>query len=79
MAEFGGSETLRCSSRRQVRFDAGLSYANPWYFPCVGEYAIFWSGMDFEVSAAWHFDRLTALDEGEDAMRDWIEMFGFGF
>ena len=31
------------------------------------------------MSAAWHFDRRTKLDEGADAMRDWIEMFGFAF
>ena len=33
--------------------------------------------MDLELHAAWHFDRLTTLDEGDDAMRDWIQTFGF--
>ena len=37
------------------------------------------SGPDCRILAAWHFDRRTKLDEGTDAMRDWIQMFGFKF
>jgi trans-aconitate methyltransferase len=79
VAEFGGKrnvdQLLRAAESALGR--RGLQYLNPWYFPSIGEYSSLLERNGFEVSAAWHFDRLTPLDEGEDALRDWIEMFGF--
>jgi trans-aconitate methyltransferase len=79
IAEFGGKRNVsRLLRAAEIALDQrGIKYANPWYFPSVGDYSNLLERNGFEVNIAWHFDRLTPLDEGDDAMRDWIEMFGF--
>ena len=79
VAEFGGKRNVArlLAAARATLERRDLKYLNPWYFPTLGEYASLLERHGFEVGSAWHFDRLTPLDEGEDAMRDWIEMFGF--
>jgi SAM-dependent methyltransferase len=79
LAEFGGKRNIQgfLNASRTVLERRGYAFRNPWYFPSIGEYATLLERRGFEVRAAWHFDRLTVLDEGDDALRDWIEMFGF--
>ncbi len=48
----------------------------PWYFPSVGEYAPLLEFAGFEVKFAAHIDRPTRLENGEEGLRHWIEMFG---
>ncbi|HEY1068418.1 MAG TPA: hypothetical protein VGE52_20005, partial [Pirellulales bacterium] len=48
---------------------------SPWYFPSVGEYATVLERAGLAVSEATLFDRPTPL-VGDDAPRQWIEMFG---
>jgi trans-aconitate methyltransferase len=78
IAEFGGRRNIaRFLRAAQISLEQrGLEFRTPWYFPGAGEYASLLERHGFEVRMAFHFDRLTKLDEGEDAMRDWIEMFG---
>jgi trans-aconitate methyltransferase len=80
VAEFGGKRNIgRFVTAAKASLERrGYSYASPWYFPSIGEYALLLERNGFEVSAAWQFDRRTKLDDGSDAMRDWIQMFGFG-
>lgn len=52
----------------------GLSYAMPFYFPSIGEYAPLLEQAGFRVEAAWLFDRWTPLF-GDDGLSDWIRMF----
>jgi len=79
IAEFGGKRNVArlLEAAETVMVRRGLPYVNPWYFPSIGEYSALLEREGFEVSSAGHFDRLTPLDDGDDAMRDWIEMFGF--
>jgi trans-aconitate methyltransferase len=79
VAEFGGKRNVgRLLAAAKIALEhRGLPYVNPWYFPSIGEYSAILERNGFEVAAAWHFDRRTMLDEGADAMRDWIQMFGF--
>lgn len=79
VAEFGGKRNVAqlLAAAETVLNRRGYNYENSWYFPSIGEYAALLEQNGFEVGAAWHFDRLTPLDDGDDAMRDWIEMFGF--
>ena len=79
VAEFGGKRNVgRLLAAAKIALEKrGFEYANPWYFPSIGEYSTLLEQNGFEVRAAWHFDRPTQLDEGLDAMRDWIQMFGF--
>lgn len=80
VAEFGGKRNVSrlLAAAKPALERRGFEYVNPWYFPSIGEYAALLERNGFEVSAAWHFDRRTPLDEGASAMRDWIQMFGFG-
>jgi trans-aconitate methyltransferase len=78
VAEFGGKRNVRAllAAGQTVLERHGFAYRNPWYLPSIGEYASLLERHDLEVNSAWHFDRMTALDEGDDAMRDWIATFG---
>jgi trans-aconitate methyltransferase len=78
VAEFGGKRNISALLRAsEVVFKRhGFPYRNPWYFPSVGEYSSLLEAHGLEVQSAWHFDRMTELDEGEDGMRDWIATFG---
>lgn len=48
---------------------------SPWYFPSIGEYTGILEAQGLMVTFAQLFDRPTPL-EGEDGMRDWLQMFG---
>jgi trans-aconitate methyltransferase len=77
VAEFGGKRNIAAlmHAAESVLTRLGKPFEHPWYFPSIGDYAPILERNGFEVQAAWHFDRLTTLDEGEDAMRDWIATF----
>jgi trans-aconitate methyltransferase len=79
IAEFGGKRNVQrlLDAARTALEARGHAFRNPWYFPSIGEYSTLLERQGFEVRTAWHFDRLTLLDDGEDSMGDWIEMFGF--
>jgi trans-aconitate methyltransferase len=49
-----------------------------WFFPSVAEYASMLENRGFTVVYALYFERNTPL-EGEDGMRDWIDMFASFF
>jgi len=79
IAEFGGKRNVArlVSAAKSALHARGYAYTDSWFFPSIGEYAALLEANGFELAAAWHFDRRTKLDEGADAMRDWIQMFGF--
>jgi trans-aconitate methyltransferase len=45
------------------------------YFPSLGEYATLLENGGFRVTFATHFDRDTELEDSEDGVIDWIQMF----
>lgn len=51
----------------------------PWYFPSIGEYATELEVSGFEVRYATLFDRPTTLDNGEEGLAVWLDMFGDRF
>jgi trans-aconitate methyltransferase len=53
--------------------------SNPWYFPGIAEYSGLLEKQGFDVTFAMLFERLTALDDGEQGLRNWIRMFGGAF
>jgi trans-aconitate 2-methyltransferase len=75
VAEFGGKRNVDqvLAAVQDAAAEAGFPTPNPWYFPSVGEYSPLLERYGMEVRAAWHFDRLTAL---EGSMEEWLEMFG---
>jgi len=54
----------------------GYEQSDTWYFPSIGEYAPRLEAHGFEVQYATLFDRPTELDDGEDGLASWLEMFG---
>lgn len=70
VAEFGGAGNCRSI--------IGATGVNPWYFPTVGEYAPILERNGLEVRRAELFDRWTKLEDPENAIEDWVRMFGKG-
>jgi trans-aconitate methyltransferase len=56
--------------------ERGYDVDNPWYFPSIGEYASRLEAHGFEVRMAELFDRPTTLENGDDGLREWLDMFG---
>lgn len=52
---------------------------NPWYFPGIAEYAALLENAGLEVTFAQIIDRPTPLDDGENGLRTWIQMFASSF
>ncbi len=46
-----------------------------WYFPSVGDYTTLLERHGLEVRLAILFDRPTKLDQGEQGLRNWLNMF----
>ncbi len=81
VAELGGKGnvgTIIAALRSALETIGGHAMSpdlDPWYFPTIGEYASVLERQGLAVVHAELFDRLTTLENGDDGMRDWIEMF----
>jgi trans-aconitate 2-methyltransferase len=77
VAEFGGkgNVTALLAAVAGAAGQAGCEpFANPWYFPALGDYAALVERGGLEVTYALLFDRPTPL-EGDEGLRDWVRMF----
>jgi trans-aconitate 2-methyltransferase len=77
VAEFGGKgnvEKISSTIRQTLAEMFAIDTDHNWFFPTIGEYATLLEKHGFVVNYALLFDRPTKL-EGEDGMRNWIEMF----
>lgn len=52
------------------------SERNPWYFPSIGEYSYILEQGGFLVRHAYHYDRPTRLEDGEQGIVGWLAHFG---
>ena len=83
VAEFGGKgnvQTITDEIIRQLKTEE-IEFKDeqfPWFYPSIAEYAALMERVGFRVTFAQHFDRPTQL-EGQDGLRNWIEMFGTQF
>jgi trans-aconitate methyltransferase len=78
--EFGGKDnvsSIAAAVQATIRELFGRDSQHGWFFPSIGEYAPLLEKYDFEINAAWLFDRPTKLD-GEEGMHNWIRMFSGG-
>jgi trans-aconitate 2-methyltransferase len=79
--EMGGHANLHlvleaiCEALRSLGVEDAPSRI-PWYFPTVGRQALLLESEGFDVKLASHFNRPTALEDGEQGFAHWIEMFG---
>jgi trans-aconitate methyltransferase len=82
VAEFGGrgnvaSVLAAVQATLAERGHPGIP--SPWYYPSIGEYAPLLERHGLEVRQASLSDRPTALEGGEQGLRDWIAVFGRAF
>jgi trans-aconitate methyltransferase len=57
----------------------GYNYKAFWYFPSVGEYTSLLEEYGFRVNQVHYFDRETELADPENAIVEWLQMFGAHF
>lgn len=84
VAEFGGRGNTAALLRAVYQELESLGVAqperrNPWYYPSLGEYAALLERNGLQVTFAALFDRPTPLEGGEDALANWLAMFGACF
>ena len=79
VAEFGGKDNVQAITAAIIsQLEDFTNEQFPWYYPSIGEYASLMEAAGFRVTFAHHFDRPTPLD-GENGLRNWIEMFAGSF
>jgi trans-aconitate methyltransferase len=77
VAEFGGRGNVRTivSALGAASRAIGLgAWEHPWYYPGIGAYAPLLERGGLEVTEAFLFDRPTLL-EGQEGLRNWVNMF----
>lgn len=83
VAEFGGKGNVGMiiGAITAVLADYGVSASerNPWYYPSLGEYSTLLERQGFRVVLAEHFDRPTPLEDGENGLKHWLDMFAGSF
>lgn len=80
--EMGGKGNLNCiitAAREAVREIVFVDVEYGKYFPSIGEYATILEKNGLAVRSATLFDRMTALSDGEQGLRHWLEMFAGRF
>lgn len=81
VAEMGGHGNIRALMDASDRALEALGVReperfHPWFYPSVGEYSSLLWRHGFEMTFATLFDRPTPLEGGEDAIPEWLRMFG---
>ena len=79
VAEFGGKgnvATITTAVEQSMEELAHTKVDFGWYFPSIGEYASLLERHGLAVQLALLFDRPTKLEEGEQGLRNWVQMFG---
>ena len=82
--EMGGKGNVEIivSAVKQVLLNHGFekeAEINLWYFPSLSEYTSLLETKGFRVTAAFHYDRDTKLEDNVNGIKDWLRMFGEGF
>ncbi len=79
VAEFGGKGNVATITTTVEQAMEEIAYTKVdfgWYFPSIGEYASLLEQHGLAVQVALLFDRPTKLEEGDQGLRNWIQMFG---
>lgn len=72
----GNVATIVAATRQAIRELLHSEIDSGWYFPSIGEYTPLLERHNFEVRSAFLFDRPTRLEDGEQGLRAWLQMFG---
>jgi trans-aconitate methyltransferase len=76
--EMGGKGNIahiQQACERYLRVLAPDSKLFDWYFPSIGQYTPLLERYGLEVQSALLFDRPTKLEDGEQGLRNWMQMF----
>jgi trans-aconitate methyltransferase len=80
VAEFGGKGNLRTIVRAMKQVFPPPQAPDSWYYPSIAEFAgVLERHGGIEVLSASLYDRPTPLEQGEDGMKNWIEVFGIKY
>jgi trans-aconitate methyltransferase len=83
LAEFGGKGNARAvvAGIAEALAPLGIDVParSPWYFPSLGEYCALLDHQGFRVVQAQHFERPTALEDGEQGLAHWLDAFADAF
>jgi trans-aconitate methyltransferase len=83
VAEFGGKgntgRLVNAIETTLAKYRIAWSEVNPWYYPSIAEYAALLEQHGIELRAAELFDRPTPLEDAEQGLATWLEMFGASF
>jgi trans-aconitate methyltransferase len=71
----GGRLVAELGGKGNIETIVSAAGANPWYFPGIADYSTMLETQGLEVRFATLFDRPTRI-EGENGLKDWLEMFG---
>jgi trans-aconitate methyltransferase len=80
VAEFGGKGNIAqfVGAMQRTWMASGFTGAlpNPWYYPSLAEYSSLLERHGLAVTYGTLFERPTPLEDGEQGLRNWIDMFG---
>ena len=84
VAEFGGKGNINAIVTAINNALEAVGYPvqpqlNPWYFPSIGDYSMLLEKQGFSVTYATLFPRPTGLEDGENGLQNWLEMFANSF
>lgn len=78
VAEFGGKGCVAqiIQAVEQSLWEVAHVRENSgWYFPSIGQYATLLEQQGLSVTSAQLYERPTPLEDGEQGLRNWLEMF----
>jgi SAM-dependent methyltransferase len=75
---FGGKGNVQGIVGASLKVQGRPESDSPWYFPSMSAYSKILERNGIEVLSAALFDRPTFLEDGENGMKNWFEMFGDG-
>jgi trans-aconitate methyltransferase len=75
MGAKGNVLTMTSALQQAVWEVVGIKVDTGWYFPSVSEYTTLLERHGLEVRLAVLFDRPTKLEQGEQGLRNWLNMF----
>lgn len=78
VAEFGGKgnvATIITGIQQSIRELAHIEVNHGWFYPSIGEYTPMLEKHGLAVQSALLFDRPTKLEDGENGLRNWMQMF----
>ena len=78
VAEFGGKgnvATIITAIQQSIRELVRIEVNPGWFYPSIGEYTPMLEKQGLAVQSAMLFDRPTKLEDSENGLRNWIQMF----